>query len=78
MPRRPGPHRTLKKFLGPAFTVTSVDKLDGFFKARTECLLEEYYRQLEKTPTAASGPSIRTDFMRDLHCLALDMYVTLP
>lgn len=40
---RPGPHAKLKRFLGPAFTVTSVDKLDSYFKACTSTLLKCYY-----------------------------------
>lgn len=69
---RPDPHKNLKKFLGPAFTVTSVDKLDSFFKACVGQLLANYYRQVKKTD---SQTGFVTDLMRDLHCLALDMYV---
>ena len=71
---RPEPHKNLKKFLGPAFTVTSVDKLDSFFKACVSQLLANYYRQVEKTD---GKTGFVTDLMRDLHCLALDMYVAL-
>ncbi|KAI4703455.1 hypothetical protein J4E81_002334 [Alternaria sp. BMP 2799] len=74
---RPVPHRNLKKFLSPAFTVSSVDKLDTFFKACTSILLSNYYTEVDKAiaQDAKSNPNgdFETDLMRDLHCLALDI-----
>ncbi|KAH6877811.1 cytochrome P450 [Alternaria rosae] len=74
---RPVPHRNLKKFLSPAFTVSSVDKLDTFFKACTSILLSNYYTEVDKaiTQDPKSNPNgdFETDLMRDLHCLALDI-----
>ncbi|KAJ3499446.1 hypothetical protein NLG97_g339 [Lecanicillium saksenae] len=69
-PCRDMPHRKLKRFLGPAFTVTSVDQLDSYFMGRVGVLLENYYQALDRSIEA---PVISTDFMRDLHCLALDI-----
>src|SRR4051794_36936303 len=73
---RPVPHRNLKKFLSPAFTVSSVDKLDTFFKACVSTLLNNYYTEVDKAiaqdPKSNPNGNIETDFMRDLHCLALD------
>ncbi|CAG8951083.1 hypothetical protein HYFRA_00006481 [Hymenoscyphus fraxineus] len=68
---RPEPHKNLKRFLGPAFTVSSVDTLDLFFKDCVQKLLRNYYAIVdsESTPKAA----FETDLMRDLHCLALDI-----
>jgi hypothetical protein len=74
---RPVPHRNLKKFLSPAFTVSSVDKLDTFFKACVSTLLDNYYSEVDKAiaQNVKSNPygNIQTDLMRDLHCLALDI-----
>ncbi|KAF1940411.1 cytochrome P450 [Clathrospora elynae] len=67
------PHRNLKKFLNPAFTVASVDRVDSFFKACTSILLENYYIEVNKTKKSSSSANIKTDLMRDLHCLALDI-----
>ena len=69
---RHDPHKRLKKFLSPAFTVTSVDKLDSFFMACTHVLLKNYYRLVDQA-SAEGRAQIKTDLMRDLHCLALDM-----
>ena len=46
---RPQPHKTLKKFLSPAFTVGSVDKLDTFFMESTDVLLQNYYNLVDKS-----------------------------
>ena len=74
---RPVPHRNLKKFLSPAFTVASVDKLDTFFKACVSTLLDNYYNEVDKAiaqnPKTNTNGNVETDFMRDLHCLALDI-----
>lgn len=74
---RPVPHRNLKKFLSPAFTVASVDKLDSFFKACVSTLLDNYYNEVNKAiaedPKTNPNGNVETDFMRDLHCLALDI-----
>lgn len=73
LPSRDKPHRNLKRFLGPAFTITSVDNLDSFFMDCVNNLLKNYYRELRKGQVGAAGQTFITDLMRDLHCLALDM-----
>ncbi|RYO11808.1 hypothetical protein AA0111_g12720 [Alternaria arborescens] len=74
---RPVPHRNLKKFLSPAFTVASVDKLDTYFKACVSTLLDNYYDEVDKAVdkdlSFKPNGNIQTDLMRDLHCLALDI-----
>lgn len=70
---RPVPHRNLKRFLGPAFTVSSVDKLDTYFMTCCGTLMNTYYANIEKRKAAGEGAEFKTDLMRDLHCLALDM-----
>lgn len=71
------PHRNLKKFLSPAFTVASVDKLDTYFKACVSTLLDNYYDEVNKAVSKdlsfRPNGNIQTDLMRDLHCLALDI-----
>lgn len=67
------PHKNLRRFLGPAFTISSVDKLDNFFKNCTGILLRNYVQTMNKQKAAGKGVTFKTDLMRDLHCLALDM-----
>jgi cytochrome P450 len=71
------PHRNLKKFLSPAFSVASVDKLDTYFKACVSTLLDNYNDEVDKAISKdlsfKPNGNIQTDLMRDLHCLALDI-----
>lgn len=63
---RPNPHKQLKRFLTPAFTVAYVDGLDTIFCDVAQRLLDKYARETEATGAA------RTDMMDDLHRCALD------
>ena len=66
---RPEPHRRLKKFLSPAFTVSYIDKLEVLFEQCVRDLLQKYQTALDE----AKDPAIESDFMEDLHNVALDM-----
>jgi len=68
---RPVPHRKLKKFLSPAFTVAYIDKLDTLFSQCIRDLLQKY--QIALLKGHANYYSIETDLMEDLHNVALDM-----
>ena len=64
---RPEPHKQLKKFLSPAFTVGYTDKLDVLFAECINALMKKYDTALEVSVPATA------DIMEDLHNVALDM-----
>lgn len=66
--RRPDPHKKLRRFLSPAFTVKYVDDLDFLFQQCIELLLRKYYAL-----SCSETQSFQTDLNEDLHSLALDM-----
>ncbi|KAH6287768.1 hypothetical protein HBI39_222820 [Parastagonospora nodorum] len=65
------PHRRLKRFLSPAFTVAYVDNLEVHFQKIVRDLLNKY--QSKVVSSAASERGFETDFMEDLHNVALDI-----
>ncbi|KAF5585627.1 cytochrome P450 monooxygenase family 3 subfamily A [Fusarium subglutinans] len=67
---RPVPHKRLKKFLSPAFTVGYIDNLESFFGGTIRDLLNKYDTSLSKSP---QGNKILVDLMDDLHNVALDI-----
>lgn len=71
---RPEPHRRLKKFLSPAFTVSYIDKLEVLFEQCVRDLLQKYQTALDEAKVGdVKRPAIESDFMEDLHNVALDM-----
>lgn len=71
---RPVPHRKLKKFLSPAFTVAHIDKLDALFSQCIRDLLEKYQIAIQlDIQDRANYYGIEIDLMEDLHNVALDM-----
>jgi len=74
-PSRPNPHKKLKRFLGPAFTTSYVDKLIPLFGISIGDLITKYDRLLTDGNMPNSKASVETDLMEDLHNVALDMYV---
>jgi cytochrome P450 len=73
---RPEPHRRLKKFLSPAFTVAYIDKLEVLFEQCVRDLLQKYQAAIDEAkakPGDVKRPAIESDFMEDLHNVALDM-----
>lgn len=70
---RPEPHRRLKKFLSPAFTVNYIDNLERYFQKTVRDLLEKYDERIKVDPLAAKENGIEVDLMDDLHNVALDM-----
>lgn len=68
---RPEPHRILKKFLSPAFTVAYVDKLIFLFSQCIEDLLQKYQTAIDCSYEKDKG--IESDLMEDFHNLALDI-----
>ncbi|KAF5564733.1 cytochrome P450 monooxygenase 3A9 [Fusarium phyllophilum] len=66
------PHKRLKRFLSPAFTVAYVDNLEAVFKGVMRDLLQNYVMLLGENASTAEG--VQTDLMDDLHKAALDMY----
>lgn len=65
------PHKRLKRFLSPAFTVSYVDNLDVFFAKTIRSLLNKYQTSLSLVDPVQSG--LEVDLMDDLHNVALDM-----
>lgn len=71
---RPVPHRKLKKFLSPAFTVAYIDKLDMLFSQCISDLLQKYQTAAQlDIKGSANYYGTETDLMEDLHNVALDM-----
>ena len=71
---RPVPHRKLKKFLSPAFTVAYIDKLDTLFGQCINDLLRKYQIAIQlDIQGRANYYSTEVDLMEDLHNVALDM-----
>ena len=71
--RRPNPHKELKKFLSPAFTVRYVDGLEFLFSKCVSDLINRYENLLLSSVNSGKGLIAVTDLMDDLHSLALDM-----
>ncbi|PVH96074.1 cytochrome P450 [Periconia macrospinosa] len=65
---REEPHKKLRKFLNPAFSVKYVDGLDHLFQQCVEVLIRRYYKI-----SAAGAKSFQVDLNEDLHNLALDI-----
>ncbi|KAF6528509.1 hypothetical protein HZS61_008811 [Fusarium oxysporum f. sp. conglutinans] len=65
------PHKRLKRFLSPAFTVGYVDNLERIFKDVMQDLLKQYSARL--TESLSDEKNIETDLMDDLHKAALDI-----
>ncbi|KAK7710213.1 hypothetical protein SLS64_005797 [Diaporthe eres] len=64
------PHKKLKRFLAPAFTVNYIDNLEYIFAHTVQSLLIKYS---EKLAVQTSAAGIQTDLMSDLHNVALDI-----
>ncbi|KAG9495280.1 hypothetical protein J7337_013516 [Fusarium musae] len=65
------PHKRLKRFLSPAFTVGYVDNLEAVFKGVMRDLLQNYATLLVEDVSSVEG--VQTDLMDDLHKAALDI-----
>ncbi|KAF4961211.1 hypothetical protein FGADI_448 [Fusarium gaditjirri] len=65
------PHKRLKRFLSPAFTVGYVDNLEAIFKGVMRDLLQNYVALLDDCGSTAEG--VQTNLMDDLHKVALDI-----
>ncbi|KAB2571181.1 Cytochrome P450 monooxygenase FUS8 [Lasiodiplodia theobromae] len=65
---RPEPHKRLKRFLSPAFTVSYVDKLERYFAKSISDLIAKYEYVL-----GGKGDGATIDLMDDLHNVALDI-----
>ncbi|KAJ5676264.1 cytochrome P450 [Penicillium macrosclerotiorum] len=70
---RPDPHKRLKKFLSPAFTIAYVDKLEFLFSKCVSDLISRYVDLLTCFPSSERKIPMTTDLMEDLHNLALDI-----
>ncbi|KAI8238714.1 Cytochrome P450 monooxygenase FUS8 [Colletotrichum sp. SAR 10_99] len=70
---RPEPHKRLKRFLSPAFTVNYIDNLEVFFKTTVRDLLNKYQTQINADPVYYAKKGIEVDLMDDLHNVALDI-----
>ncbi|KAJ0323919.1 hypothetical protein COL5a_008033 [Colletotrichum fioriniae] len=76
---RQEPHRRLKRFLSPAFTVNYIDNLEIFFKSTVRDVLNKYQTQINEDPVYHAKKGIEVDLMDDLHNVALDIRnVLLP
>ncbi|KAI6264929.1 hypothetical protein MCOR29_002256 [Pyricularia oryzae] len=67
------PHKRLKRFLSPAFTVAYIDNLEKYFQKTMRELLNKYESQMNADPGAVSFNGIEVDLMDDLHNVALDI-----
>lgn len=65
------PHKRLKRFLSPAFTVAYIDNLETFFAGTIRDLLNKYETSLSND--SKQSDRIEVDLMDDLHNVALDM-----
>ncbi|KAI8229977.1 Cytochrome P450 monooxygenase FUS8 [Colletotrichum sp. SAR 10_86] len=70
---RPEPHKRLKRFLSPAFTVNYINNLEMFFKTTVRDLLNKYQTQINADPVYYAKKGIEVDLMDDLHNVALDI-----
>ncbi|PYH34398.1 cytochrome P450 [Aspergillus neoniger CBS 115656] len=71
------PHKRLKKFLSPAFTIAYVDGHEFLFAKCVGDLINRYVDLLScPSPKGEKAPVV-TDLMEDLHSLALDMKLKL-
>ncbi|KAJ5716754.1 cytochrome P450 [Penicillium malachiteum] len=70
---RSDPHKRLKKFLSPAFTVGYVDGLEFMFAQCVSDLINRYVDLLSPPISPGKTEVVVTDLMEDLHNLALDI-----
>ncbi|KAK1948679.1 cytochrome P450 [Colletotrichum sublineola] len=70
---RPEPHKRLKRFLSPAFTVNYIDNLEQFFTSTVRDLLNKYQTIINEDPVYYAKQGIEVDLMDDLHNVALDI-----
>ncbi|KAK6225188.1 cytochrome p450 [Colletotrichum tabaci] len=70
---RPEPHKRLKRFLSPAFTVNYIDNLETFFKTTVRDVLNKYQTQINEDPVYYAKEGFEVDLMDDLHNVALDI-----
>ncbi|GKZ56835.1 hypothetical protein AnigIFM49718_002129 [Aspergillus niger] len=70
---RPDPHKRLKKFLSPAFTIAYVDGLEFLFSECVGDLINRYVDLLSSPTSRGQRELVVTDLMQDLHSLALDI-----
>ncbi|KAK2006680.1 cytochrome P450 [Colletotrichum eremochloae] len=70
---RPEPHKRLKRFLSPAFTVNYIDNLEQFFTSTVRDLLNKYQTIINEDPVYYAKKGIEVDLMDDLHNVALDI-----
>ncbi|KAI3392842.1 hypothetical protein diail_5048 [Diaporthe ilicicola] len=69
------PHKKLKRFLSPAFTVNYIDNLESYFQDTVRALLSKYQNDIENDFQVAKNTGFQADLMDDLHNVALDMQV---
>ncbi|KAL2877128.1 hypothetical protein SGCOL_007520 [Colletotrichum sp. CLE4] len=72
---RQEPHRRLKRFLSPAFTVNYIDNLEMFFKSTVRDVLNKYQSQINEDPVYHAKKGIEVNLMDDLHNVALDILI---
>ncbi|RAK95987.1 cytochrome P450 [Aspergillus ibericus CBS 121593] len=70
---RQDPHKRLKRFLSPAFTISYIDNLEFLFAKCIEELISKYTSLLDEHPVVDARPSCVMDLMDDVHKLALDI-----
>ncbi|KIM93680.1 hypothetical protein OIDMADRAFT_35505 [Oidiodendron maius Zn] len=69
---RHDPHRRLKKFLSPAFTVAYIDNQEMLFKQCISDFMQKCRTAIE-SHAHAGAQAVESDLMEDLHNLALDI-----
>ncbi|KAJ0119487.1 cytochrome p450 3a9 [Diaporthe amygdali] len=67
------PHKKLKRFLTPAFTVNYIDNLESYFQHTVRALLFKYQNDIENDFQLAKHTGFPADLMDDLHNVALDI-----
>ncbi|TGO35066.1 hypothetical protein BHYA_0171g00020 [Botrytis hyacinthi] len=66
------PHKRLKRFLSPAFSVSYVDNLEFLFSKCLQDLIYRYAALSDSSSSVKNKPAV-TDMMNDLHNVALDI-----
>lgn len=69
------PHKKLKRFLSPAFTVAYIENLEFYFQHTMRALLTKYQDDVRRNSlgNTPNSPGFSADLMEDLHNVALDM-----
>jgi hypothetical protein len=63
-------HKTLRKLMTPAFTVSYLDNMDNLFQKPVQDMMNEYKGHIDASCTTEK---FEVNLMNDLHRMALEM-----